>query len=116
MPLRVLVVDDHESTRLALKVALEHRGLRVRLAGDGTEALDLLRRGAEPFDWMITDGDMDPIDGFELADMALGLRPDLRVIMISGVYEQRDLKDPRIRKLFPKPLDPDAISDYLKRG
>jgi CheY-like chemotaxis protein len=43
-PPLVLVIEDHEDTRVLLKTMLEMRGYRVALAGDGEEGVRLARR------------------------------------------------------------------------
>lgn len=63
-PARILVVDDSITTRTLEKTILEAEGFRVRLAVDGLDALDSLRR--EPFDLVISDVQMPRLDGFGL--------------------------------------------------
>ena len=81
---KVLFVDDSQIARELYKVFLVNRGFEVETAGDGNEALDLLRRA--PFDIVITDDQMPEMDGTELlrlsrADAALQSVP---FIVISG--------------------------------
>ena len=40
----ILVVDDEQSYRDALRVALEREGFRVEVAADGAEAIAAVRR------------------------------------------------------------------------
>jgi len=81
---KVLFVDDSQIARELYKVFLVNRGFDVETAGDGNEALELLRRAA--FDIVITDDQMPEMDGTELlrlsrADAALQTIP---FIVISG--------------------------------
>ena len=81
---KVLFVDDSQIARELYKVFLVNRGFEVETAGDGNEALDLLRRA--PFDIVITDDQMPEMDGTELlrlsrVDAALQSVP---FIVISG--------------------------------
>ena len=82
---RVLVVDDSITTRTLEKSILEAEGFRVRLAVDGIDALDQLRR--EPADLVISDVQMPRLDGFGLlrairADTAF---TGLPVILVTSV-------------------------------
>ena len=45
---RILIVDDDQSVRETLRMALEEEGYEVREAEDGAEALAALRRSAQP--------------------------------------------------------------------
>ncbi len=64
----VLVADDSITTRMLEKNILEAAGYQVRLATDGAEALDLLRRlaGDGGCDLLLSDVDMPRLNGFEL--------------------------------------------------
>ncbi len=44
----ILIVDDDQSIRETLRMALEDEGYTVCEAGDGAEALDILRASAQP--------------------------------------------------------------------
>jgi len=60
----VLVVEDDATTRTIMRTALEKLGHRCRMAGDGAEAWDILRR--EPAEVVLADWMLPEIDGPEL--------------------------------------------------
>jgi len=65
-------------------------------AATGPEALDILERG-EAFDLLFTDVVMPGgMNGRELADAALELRPDLPVLFTSGYTEEGVVHDGRL--------------------
>jgi two-component system sensor histidine kinase/response regulator len=67
--LRVVVVDDNESSRLVLSGQLRAWGMRPTPAGDGEHALEALRAGAAggaPYDVAIIDMVMPGADGIAL--------------------------------------------------
>lgn len=61
---RVLVVDDHDATRMLLRHCLESWGAQAYEAADGDAARSLLREHA--FDVLITDLNMPRFNGFQL--------------------------------------------------
>ena len=61
----VLLVEDNAVNALVAQSALERLGLRVTLAQDGQQALDLLMPGAHGFDVVLMDCQMPVLDGIE---------------------------------------------------
>ncbi len=67
---RVLVVEDNETNRMILNQLILSWGMHNDLAGDGRQALELLRAAAakgEPYELAILDMHMPGMDGLELA-------------------------------------------------
>jgi two-component system response regulator MprA len=64
---RVLVVDDDDAVRTSLRRALQLEHYDVELAGDGVEALDILRTSAREPDAVILDVSMPRLDGLEVS-------------------------------------------------
>lgn len=82
MTKRILVADDEEIIRNYVSRALTGRGYEVRTAADGAAAIELARR--EPFDLLVCDLKMPELRGEKVVRAILGLRPGLRVIVITG--------------------------------
>jgi two-component system, cell cycle response regulator CpdR len=82
-PRTVLVVDDEPLMLDLTAQMLEELGCESITARDRHEALALLKRG-QAIDFMITDINMPGLTGYELAESARRLRPDLQVILLSG--------------------------------
>jgi CheY-like chemotaxis protein len=80
---RILLVDDDDDVRDYTAFVLEDAGFEVRVAARGEAAVQLLATG-EPFDLLITDVVMPGWDGTELARRVKLLRPDLKVLYITG--------------------------------
>lgn len=79
---KILVVDDEDLVRFSVRHMLEDEGHQVEEAGDGIDGLAKLEAG--PPDLMITDIIMPRKEGLETIAEAKRMRPDLRVIAISG--------------------------------
>ena len=81
-PTEILVVDDEAEIREILRVALSSRNYRCVTAENGAAAFELLRR--RPFDIILSDIAMPEMDGMELLSKAKALRPEIKVILITG--------------------------------
>jgi len=60
----ILLVEDHAATREHLAAELSHAGYEVVSAGNGREALDAIE--LRPFDLVLSDYRMAPVDGLAL--------------------------------------------------
>ncbi|MDE3034408.1 MAG: PAS domain S-box protein [Nitrospirota bacterium] len=80
----VLLVEDEDSIRKLLGQQLRIRGYTVLEAGKGEEAMDLCRRHRGPIHLLLTDVVMPQISGRELAERLASVRPDMRVLYMSG--------------------------------
>src|SRR5574341_539574 len=79
---RILVVDDEESVRWALRKAMEGAGYRVDLAGDGPAGL---AAASDPgVELVLLDVRLPGQDGLELLREVRKRRPDLPVIMMTA--------------------------------
>ena len=80
----VLVVEDEDSVRKLTKRMLIGLGFHVMEAAGGTEALDLVREQEQPIDVLLTDVVMPNMSGKQLADQLKLVRPDIKVVFMSG--------------------------------
>ena len=80
----ILLVDDEESLRNVVVDLLSQLGYRVLSAADGPEALALAEEYSGKIDLLLTDVVMDPLSGPALAEKLARLRPEMKVIFISG--------------------------------
>ncbi len=81
-PARILVVDDEKLIRWSVSERLQRGGFDVVTAESGEQALDLI--AATPPDLMLLDVRLPGIDGVETLQRALGLHPELAVLMMSA--------------------------------
>jgi CheY-like chemotaxis protein len=112
-PLRILIVEDHAPTRMAMSRLIRQAGADVVAARDGEEGLGYLL--TQRFDVLLTDLQMPVMDGFELLQQCQKLpeshRPT-RIIAISGEYEAGVLRSQSVRFL-PKPFNIDTLLSML---
>lgn len=81
----ILVADDDEAVREIITTLLTARGYRVTCCADGIEALKHFNARPREFDLVITDIDMPNIGGGLLSRVLLQLRPDVKLLAISGL-------------------------------
>ena len=101
----VLVVEDEPMLRQVVALTLKTEGFSVIEAGDGREGLEILRSD-KPIDLMLTDVRMPGMNGYELTEAALSLRPSMPVILMTGFTNEempdkiRNASIPMLQKPF----------------
>lgn len=81
---RILVVDDEEFVRMAIKAILGFGGYDVTLAEHGVDAIEKYREASPRFDLVVLDMNMPRLDG---RGALLGIReidPNARAVLLSG--------------------------------
>jgi nitrogen-specific signal transduction histidine kinase/CheY-like chemotaxis protein len=86
-PATVLVVDDEEMVRRIARAALEMRGHRVLVAGNGLDAISEVQAHAE-ISLVLLDLTMPVMGGEEAIAGILEARPDVKVVISTG-YDSR---------------------------
>jgi len=108
----VLVVEDEAPVRALVAEVLRRRGYQVMVAASAGEGLILCERHAGPLHLMLTDVRMPHMSGRELVDRVAPLRPDMRVLYMSGYTEDeevaRQVAEGRAAFLA-KPVTPEAL-------
>ncbi len=84
-PVQILVVDDEEPIRNALKKFLTQQQFEVYAAGTGDEALQQLRRHRVAL--MLCDIRMPGTSGMDLVPQALEIEPELAILMLTAVND-----------------------------
>ena len=106
----VLVVEDDPDLREALCDTLELNGFRVERAGDGPTALACLNRAR--VDMVISDVQMQPMDGHTLLARIKEISPQLPVLLMTayGNIEKAVLAmQEGATDYLSKPFDPDKL-------
>jgi len=86
-PPTVLLVDDDARVRQWIHEELERLGYNLLEAADGADALVIAELHRGPIDVVVTDVVMPRVDGPGLVKALLALRPDVKVLYISGYPE-----------------------------
>ena len=85
---RVLLVDDEQAIRLAVRMALRREGMDVTEASDGLEALALLKK--EKYQLVILDVMMERVGGYEVLQKMRAAGDHTPVMMLSGKSDEMD--------------------------
>ncbi len=114
---KILVIDDQRAIRTSLKDILELEGHELTLSENGIEGIETFSNGK--FDIVITDIKMPEMDGMEVLDKVMELKPDTTVIMISG-HGDIDTAVEAIKKgaydFIEKPLDLNRLLITVKNA
>jgi two-component system cell cycle sensor histidine kinase/response regulator CckA len=113
----VMLVEDEDAVRLFSARALRNKGYKVVEAKSGEAALELISGAARNIDLLITDVVMPQMDGTTLIKHVRELRPDLKVICISGYAEEafrNRLTDANSVHFLPKPFSLDQLAGKVK--
>lgn len=104
----VLLVEDELLVRELIVEVLEMTGHRVLTARDGREALRAAAAYPGPIDLLLTDVMLPGMTGGELAKQVAAIRPEARVLFMSG-YDEQDVRGitgcADVREIIPKPFD-----------
>lgn len=84
----ILVTDDEPDLREVIAAALAEAGYTVLTAANGYDAIGILADNWVTL--LIADITMPGIDGFELARQAKVMRPNIKVIYLSGAMAKSD--------------------------
>jgi two-component system, cell cycle response regulator CpdR len=104
---KILIAEDEESLRAMCARGLTLSGHDVVTAGDGGEALDLLKREDGRFDLLLTDIRMPIMDGIALALAAARDFPEIVILLMTGYADQRERAhglDALIHDVIAKPF------------
>ncbi len=85
----VLVCEDEDGIRKLVVAMLGRLGYRVLEAERPQDAVDMVRTNGGALDLLLTDIVMPQINGFELASMVRELRPNVRVLYMSGYTDSQ---------------------------
>jgi CheY-like chemotaxis protein len=101
----VLLAEDEPMLRRVVHETLRRAGFIVVDAADGTAGLEILQSDAL-IDMLLTDIKMPGLNGYQLAEAGLSLRPAMKVMLMTGYADEaipdiiRESSVPIMRKPF----------------
>jgi CheY-like chemotaxis protein len=112
----VLVVEDEALVRALIVDVLDEMGYRALEASDGPSGLKMLQ-STEPIDLLITDIGLPGLNGRQVADAGRVLRPDLKVLFMTGYAESAAIANGILSpgmQMITKPFAMDALMQRIR--
>jgi DNA-binding response OmpR family regulator len=87
--MRVLLIDDEKELVSTLSERLDLREIENDWATSGEAGLELIKE--KPYDWVLLDLKMPGLSGFESIKAIKAIRPETRVILLTGHSAAEDM-------------------------
>jgi CheY-like chemotaxis protein len=112
----ILLVEDEGQVRGVAKTVLSRQGYRVIDASNAGEALLACEQHEGPIDLMLTDVVMPRTSGPQLADRLAPIRPDMKVLYMTGYVDESMPCSARLDRgeLLPKPFTPEELAERVR--
>ena len=114
---RILIVEDRDSLRRMLELALGQEGYEVATAADGRAGIRLL--GERPFDFVLTDLKLPDVSGIEVLEASRAAQPRVPVVVLTGygtVGTAVEAMKLGAYDFLEKPLEIDDLSRLIERA
>lgn len=113
----ILLVEDDAAVRAMTSLALQLYGYTVLEAARGRDALRLCETHAGAINLLISDVIMPDMGGRKVVDAIRALRPDIRVLYVSGYTDDAVLRygvEVREAAFLQKPFTPDSLAQKVR--
>ncbi|MHC4179333.1 MAG: response regulator [Planctomycetota bacterium] len=113
----LLITDDDREFRETLQVGLEPRGFRTLLAGDGEEALEIVR--SREVHLVLLDMHMPKLTGLETLRLLKQFRAMLPCILLSAQLDELLIEQARLAQAFSvlsKPVTLGQLTGILRQA
>jgi CheY-like chemotaxis protein len=115
----ILYVDDEPQLAQLARVVLRQLGYRTTIHTDPRQALADFERDPQAFDLLVTDLIMPGLNGPDLARQIAKIRPDLPLLLTSGLaagMDENQAREHGFRALLAKPLPVHVLSDAIHQA
>lgn len=113
----ILIADDDSTIRLVLEKKFNRSGYSTKSTDQGKKLLSWIEKGEG--DLIITDVVMEDSNGLDLLPLIHEIRPDLPVMIMSGLNTIKTAIDASARgayEYFPKPFDLEYVLDVVNKA
>ena len=115
----ILLVDDDETIRRAVRQMLEHIGFDVVVAGDGRDAIEVFREHQQQITAVVLDLTMPVMNGEQTFRALRAISPDVKVVLSSGYTDlevSRRFASGGLAGFLKKPFDIEELQGVLARA
>ncbi len=115
---RILLVDDEPAITSSLRRMLARLNYQVTVSNHPRAAVSLFQQNPAAFDLVMTDLTMPEMSGLELARELHALRPELPIILASGLIpelQRAEFQAAGIVEIMAKPVMIDGLAELLRR-
>ncbi|MEH3147352.1 MAG: PAS domain S-box protein [Methylobacterium frigidaeris] len=112
----VLVVEDDSTVRALVVEVLHELGYQTLEAADGPSGLHCLQSEAH-IDLLVTDVGLPGLNGRQLAETGIALRPDLKVLFMTGYAENAAFGNGHLgtgMQMITKPFSVDGLATKIR--
>jgi DNA-binding NtrC family response regulator len=113
----ILIVDDEDYIRELVSAILEIEGYNILEAAGGPQALQVADEYDGKIHLLLTDVVMNPMTGSELVKLITPIRPDMKVLYISGFPDdaivQLGIHQSQV-SFLPKPFTPKVLVQKIR--
>lgn len=114
--MRVLLIDDEKELVTTLSERLDLRGIANDWVTSGDDGLEMMHK--ESYDWVVVDLKMPGLSGFESIKAIKQIRPQTRVILLTGHSAAEDLDhalELGADRYLVKPVDIDDLLSLMQK-
>jgi DNA-binding response OmpR family regulator len=110
----ILLVEDEIPVQYFIWKLLRADGFTVLTASSSETALEVSRNHPGPIDLLLTDVQMPRIDGVELSRIMAAERPGIKVLIMSGAFEEGERAAVEGLPFLQKPFTSTAVRDAIR--
>ena len=111
----ILLAEDEPVVRNLVQTMLTQAGYAVLTAYDGAEALDVCKAFTDEIHLFLTDVAMPRVDGLRAAAAVRRLRPEIKVIIMSGATTDMIRSENRPDAFLRKPFIPPTLLECVQK-
>lgn len=113
----ILLVEDDDDVRCMVQTGLKRNGYTVLAASNGREAVRFAEKHPGNIELLLTDLVMPGMSGRQVAEAVSTIRPDIRVLVMSGYTDDEQIRHSvreSTRPFLQKPFTPAVLSHKLR--